>query len=61
MWDTFAPLALTPLWHVNENPGYAYSWNPDRFGEGTSPGVGRASGVAENPVTPAAAVTGPSA
>ncbi len=61
MWDTFAPLALTPLWHEHEDPGYAYSWNPDRFGEGNSPDVGRASGVAENPVTPAAAVTGPSA
>ena len=61
MWDTFAPLALTPLWHEHDNPEYAYSWNPDRFGEGNSPDVGRASGVAENPVTPAAAVTGPSA
>ena len=61
MWDTFSPLALTPLWHEHENPAYAYSWNPDRCGEGRTPGEGRASGAAESPVTRAAAVTGPSA
>ena len=30
MWDTFRPLKLTPLWRENDDPGYAYSWNPDR-------------------------------
>jgi hypothetical protein len=29
MWDTFRPLRLTTLWHEHEDPGYAYSWNPD--------------------------------
>jgi homogentisate 1,2-dioxygenase len=30
MWDTFRPLKLTPLWREHDDPGYAYSWNPDR-------------------------------
>jgi homogentisate 1,2-dioxygenase len=29
MWDTFRPLKLTPLWREHDDPGYAYSWNPD--------------------------------
>ena len=30
MWDTFRPLKLTALWREHDDPGYAYSWNPDR-------------------------------
>jgi hypothetical protein len=49
MWDTFRPLSLTPLWQANDKPEYAYSWNPDVFGDG------RPAGAAET------VVTGPSA
>jgi homogentisate 1,2-dioxygenase len=50
MWDTFRPLALTPLWREHDNPDYAFSWNEDKAGS-------------TDVVSPdgAAIVTGPSA
>jgi homogentisate 1,2-dioxygenase len=30
MCDTFRPLKLTTLARDLDDPGYAYSWNPDR-------------------------------
>jgi homogentisate 1,2-dioxygenase len=36
MWDTFRPLKLAALWRDNDDPSYAYSWNPDRAGAPTA-------------------------
>ncbi len=59
MWDTFRPLALTPLWQANDKPEYAYSWNPDRDGEAPEPAGASGDGRAASDT--GTVVTGPSA
>ncbi len=67
MWDTFRPLRLTPLWREHDKPEYAYSWNPERFGEhlevqGKSDvAAGRAATDGEADTDASTTVTGPSA
>jgi homogentisate 1,2-dioxygenase len=52
MWDTFRPLRLTALWHANDRPEYAFSWNPDHHA---------AASDGHGPTEPESVVTGPSA